>query len=359
MKLVIFGLTISSSWGNGHATLWRGLCRALIARGHDVTFFERDVPYYAGHRDMHELPGGNLVLYRSWSEIRGEAEASVVDADVAMTTSYCPDAIDAGRVILESNALRVFYDLDTPVTFAQLSRGGSVDYIGPSGLADYDLVLSYTGGDALDALQSRLGARKVAALYGSVDLTQHHPVAPANEYRADLSYLGTYAEDRQGTLERLFVEPARHRNDLRFLIGGAQYPSSFPWTQNIFFVQHLPPAKHPVFFSSSRLTLNVTRDAMAEMGHCPSGRLFEAAACGVPLLSDHWEGLDHFFEPGREILIARSTEDALAALQLSDSELKAIAASARERVIAEHTASNRALELERILDEALSTPAAV
>jgi spore maturation protein CgeB len=355
MKLVIFGLTISSSWGNGHATLWRGLCRALIARGHDVTFFERDVPYYAGHRDMHYLPGGRLVLYRSWREIRDEAKASISDADVAMTTSYCPDAIDAGRVILDSNALRVFYDLDTPVTFAQLNRGHAVDYIGPDGLADYDLVLSYSGGDALNELQSRLGARKVAPLYGSVDPTQHHPVSPLREYRADLSYLGTYAEDRQVALERLFVEPARHRDDLRFLIGGAQYPPSFPWTENIFFVQHLPPAEHPAFFSSSRITLNVTRKAMADMGYCPSGRLFEAAACGVPLLSDRWEGLDHFFEPGREILTAETTEDALAALQLSDSELKTIADSARERVLAEHTAANRALELEQILDDALST----
>lgn len=359
MKLVIFGLSISSSWGNGHATLWRGLCRALIARGHHVTFFERDVPYYAAHRDLHDLPGGRLVLYREWEEVLSTAQAEVSDADVAMTTSYCPDAIPAGRLICDSRALRVFYDLDTPVTFARLDAGEPVEYISQEGLGAYDLVLSYTGGTALETLKSRLGARRTASLYGSVDPGEHHPVPPAESYRADLSYLGTYAADRQAALERLFIQAARQRPERKFLIGGAQYPESFPWTSNIHFVQHLPPAEHPAFFSSSRMTLNVTRRAMADMGYCPSGRLFEAAACGVPILSDWWVGLDQFFEPGREILIAHDTADTLYALDLSDGELRRIAEAARERALAEHTAAHRARELEYIFDEALCTPVEV
>lgn len=358
MKLVIFGLTISSSWGNGHATLWRGLCRALIARGHDVTFYERDVPYYAAHRDLIDLPGGRLVLYRNWEEVLTSARADLRDADVAMTTSYCPDAIEAGREILGSDALRAFYDLDTPVTFARLNAGEPVDYIADEGLGAYDLVLSYTGGVALDELRSRLGARRVAPLYGSVDPAEHRQVAAVDHYRADLSYLGTYAADRQQTLEELFIVPARQRPETRFLIGGAQYPEGFPWTPNISFVQHLPPPEHPAFYCSSRMTLNVTRQAMAAMGYCPSGRLFEAAACGTPLLSDWWEGLDHFFEPGSEILIARNTAEALAALDLSDAELRRIAHAARERTLQEHTAERRALELEQIFDDALAQPAA-
>ena len=206
-------------------------------------------------------------------------------------------------------------------------------------------MFSYTGGGALEALRTRLGARVVLPLYGSVDPDLHRPVPPRADYAALLSYIGTYAEDRQAALERLFVEPARQRPDDRFVIAGAQYPDGFPWTPNTFFVRHLPPPEHPAFYSSSRLTLNVTREAMARMGWCPSGRLFEAAACGVPILSDHWAGLDHFFQPGAEILVADSTERALSALSLPTSDLAAIARRARERTLDEHTASRRAAEM--------------
>ncbi|MDB5560262.1 MAG: hypothetical protein JWQ36_3196 [Enterovirga sp.] len=353
MRIVVFGLTISSSWGNGHATLWRGLCRALAARGHDVVFFERDTPYYADNRDLHDLPGGELVLYPDWDAIRRRAVGEIAGADVAMVTSYCPDGLAATAAVLEAGrALRVFYDLDTPVTLSRMARGESTGYIGPDGLHGFDLVLSFTGGVALDELRSRLGAGRVAPLYGHVDPATHRPAQPLERFRADLSYLGTYAADRQAALEQLFVEPARARPERRFLIGGAQYPKDFPWTDNIFFVRHLPPVEHPAFFSSGRLTLNVTRQAMAEMGWCPSGRLFEAAACGVPILSDTWEGLDAFFEPGTEILTAETTDDALAAIDLSDAELGRVARAARERTLAEHTSDRRAIEFERLVSEA-------
>jgi spore maturation protein CgeB len=256
--------------------------------------------------------------------------------------------------------VRAFYDLDTPVTLSRLERGEATTYVGPRGLADFDLVLSYTGGAALDQLRERLGAGRVAPLYGHVDPAVHRPVAAIDRFVCDLSYLGTYAADRQPALEAFFIEPARRRSGQRFLIGGAQYPQNFPWTQdfpwcrNIYFVRHLPPSEHPAFFSSSRLTLNVTRRAMAEMGWCPSGRLFEAAACGCPILSDSWEGLDAFFAPGSEILVARTTEDAVAAFDLPDAELKRIARDARERVLAEHTSDERAKTLEAAIESALS-----
>ena len=352
MKLVIFGLTISSSWGNGHATLWRGLCRELTARGHDVVFFEREVSYYAAHRDFHELPGGTLHFYTSWSECHAEAKRHLAEADVAMVTSYCPDAIAASELVWDSSALRVFYDLDTPVTLSRLRRGEPVSYIHPRGLTEFDLVLSFTGGGALTALKQELGARKVSPLYGSVDPQVHRPVSPNKSYRAALSYLGTYAADRQAALEALFVEPARRLAHQRFVIGGAQYPAEFPWTPNIFFVQHLPPSEHPTFFCSSRLTLNVTRAAMRDFGWCPSGRLFEAAACGVPLLSDFWDGLDDFFAPGSEILFARTTADVMDALEISPSELTKMSLAARERVLAEHTSAQRARELVELLGAA-------
>jgi spore maturation protein CgeB len=353
MKIVVFGLTVSSSWGNGHATLWRGLIRALARRGHRVVFFEQDVPYYAENRDLHELPGGELVLYRDWTEIRARAAREVADADVAMVTSYCPHGIEATEVVLEAGrATRVFYDLDTPVTLSRLKAGETTTYIGPQGLGGFDLVLSYTGGSALDILKRDLGPRRVAPLYGHVDPEVHRPVAPQPQFAADLSYLGTYAADRQAAVEAFLVEPARRRREQRFLIGGAQYPQDFPWTQNIYFVKHLPPVDHPAFFSSSRITLNVTRQAMAEMGWCPSGRLFEASACGVPVLTDWWEGLEAFFTPGSDILTARTTEDAVAALDLGDAELRRIAKASRERTLAEHTSDRRVADLEAALAEA-------
>ena len=357
MKLIVFGLTVSSAWGNGHATLWRGLCRAMAQRGHRVVFFERDVPYYRAHRDLIELPGGRLVLFEDWNEIRALAAREVADADVAMVTSYCPDAQAATELVLAApRAKRVFYDLDTPVTLARLRRGEQVAYIGSGGLGGFDLVLSYTGGSALTALRDELGAQRVAPLYGHVDPAVHRPAALLDRYRADLSYLGTYAADRQDGVSALFIEPARGRPDRRFLIGGAQYPPDFPWTPNIHFVHHVVPEEHPAFFSSSRLTLNVTRSAMAEMGWCPSGRLFEATACGAAVLSDVWDGLDAFYRPGEEILIARSAEDVRAAMDRSDAEIRRVAEAGRDRTLTEHTAARRLDTLERILAE---TPGSV
>ncbi|NKE69817.1 CgeB family protein [Candidatus Manganitrophus noduliformans] len=353
MMLVIFGLTISSSWGNGHATFWRALGGAMARRGDRILFFERDVPYYAAHRDFTGSPGIDLVLYSHWEEAWRRAQTALSDADVAMVTSYCPDAVAASDLVLSSPArLRVFYDLDTPVTLERIRAGERVVYIPSQGLGDFDLVLSYAGGAALTELQKRLGARQVAPLYGCVDPSAHRPVPPVEFYRADLSYLGTYAADRQEALEQLFIAPARRLPRRRFVLGGSQYPNDFPWTPNLFYVRHIPPPDHPVFYCSSRLTLNVTRRPMVESGYCPSGRLFEAAACGVPLLSDLWEGLDQFFEPGTEILIARSAEEAIAAIESPEECLSKIARSARERALSAHTGERRADDLHQALEGA-------
>lgn len=353
MKLVIFGLTISSSWGNGHATLWRGLCRALARQGHRVVFFERDVPYYAHHRDLAELPGTDLRLYTSWEEVLPEARRETADADAALVTSYCPDGVAASDLVLStSGLLSVFYDLDTPITLERLRGGEEVPYLPSQGLGGFDLVLSYTGGEALTELQERLGARRVAPLYGSVDPETHCPADPVPAFQGDFSYLGTYAADRQEALERLFLKPARRLPGKRFVIGGAQYPGDFPWGENVFFVRHLPPADHPAFFASSPLTLNVTRAAMASMGYCPSGRLFEAAACGTAVLSDTWEGLSDFFEPGREIFTAGTPEETLEILTLPREEVERVARAARERTLAEHTAERRASQMVEMVEMA-------
>jgi len=350
MKLAIFGLTMSSAWGNGHATLWRGLCRALHKRGSEVTFFERDVPYYASHRDMPSAPWCDLRLYSDWPDVAGDARRALAEADVAMVTSYCPDALGACDLIRNSRVpLKVFYDLDTPVTLSRLGNDEPIEYVPRDGLGEFDLVLSYTGGPALQALRDRLGARAVAPLYGSVDPECHRPASAQASRLAALSYLGTYSADRQVALEQLFVEPARRRPDLRFTLAGSQYPDDFPWVPNIFYLSHMPPRDHAGFFSSSLLTLNVTRGPMKAMGFCPSGRLFEAAACGTALVSDWWEGLDEFFEPGREILVATSAEDVTSALDMDPAARMDIARAARERTLDCHTATHRAADLERLL----------
>jgi spore maturation protein CgeB len=346
MKLVVFGLTVSSSWGNGHATLWRGIAGALARRGHRFEFFERDVPYYAAHRDLPELPGGRLHLYAGWDEALPIARKALRDADAAMVTSYCPDGRLASDLVADSAVRRkLFYDMDTPITVARAQAGLEVDYIGPRGLRDFDLVLSFTGGKALDALRDLFGARSTATLYGSVDPLVHRPVPPLERYRGEVSYLGTYARNRQEALQALFLDAARALPERRFMVAGAQYPADFPWTKNVWFVSHLPPEEHAAFFCSSPLTVNVTRAPMVAMGYCPSGRLFEAAACGVPVLSDDWPGIEDFFRPGEEILVARNTAEAIAAISRSPEELARIGQAARERVLQEDTAEQRADEL--------------
>jgi spore maturation protein CgeB len=352
VKLVVFGLTISTSWGNGHATLWRGLAAALARLGHSITFFERDLPFYAPHRDVFEVPGGQLRLYHDWEDALPQARGALAECDVAMVTSYCPDGIAAGELVASSRApLKVFYDMDTPVTVERAQCGLPVDYLGTRGLSDYDLVLSFTGGEALIALRDLLGAKRTATLYGSVDPALHRPVPPQDGYRSDLSYLGTYAANRQQALDTLFLTPARRLRDRKFLIGGAQYPPDFPWLPNVFFVRHLPPSEHPAFYCSSPLTLNVTRAPMAAMGWCPSGRLFEAAACGTPVLSDAWAGLETFFTPGEEILVARNSDDVVDALSRTPDELRRIGGAARERALSAHTADARARELIELMEQ--------
>jgi len=358
MHIVIFGLTVSSSWGNGHATLWRALLKALGKRGHTASFYEHDVSYYAENRDDWAPPRGiALRLYSSLEEIRAAALRELNSADVGMFTSYCPDGPEAANLILSSRAeIKCFYDLDTPVTLTALQNGDQVAYLPQNGLGDFDLVLSYTGGRALSELQSRLGAQAVAPLYGSVDPEAHFPVPPLEQYRGILSYLGTFAADRQRALESLFLEPARHLRGETFQLAGAQYPDSFSSLPNIAFTPHLAPQLHPAFFCSSRATLNITRRVMSEYGYCPSGRLFEAAACGVPIVSDGWDGLEMFLTPGREILRVDTPEEVIEAVQLTEAELRRIADAARERTLANHTAERRVMELEEIC-ESVGDPA--
>lgn len=356
MRIAIFGLTISSAWGNGHAPLWRGLGKALVDLGHELVFFERDLPRFASTRDWTALPAdfanSKLELYPDWSTIERRACRELASCDVAIVSSYCFDAQAATDAIMDAHhPLAVFYDLDTPITVDMLRSGKRVPYIPWRGLGEFDLVLSYTGGAALEALRSDLCAHRVRALYGHVDPDTYQPMAPVARYRTALSWLGAYSADRQAMLEELFVTAARQRPDQKFLIAGAHYPEHFPWSSNIGFIESLPPQEQAAFLCSSRLTLNITREPMARLGWCPSGRLFKAAACATAVLSDEWCGLDDFYTPGEQILVARDAEDTLAALDLSDAQLRAIGRTARERTLDEHTSLHRARQLIHYLEE--------
>lgn len=346
MKITFFGLTLSSSWGNGHATPLRAVIRALARLGHAITFYEKDVPYYARHRDLGTPGFCTLKLYEDWLHVRREALADARASDVIVTTSFLPD----GAAILDEllpleRPLRVYYDLDTPVTLARFNSGGGVEYVIPAQLRAFDLVLSFTGGRALEELRDQFGVRHAHALHGCVDPDVHYRIKPASRFAADFSYLGTYSADRQDKLDRLFFGAAHRLPERKFLLVGSLFPEGLAWPQNVWYKPHAEPPDHPEFYSSCRVTLNITRGDMAAYGHCPSGRFFEAAACGTPLISDSVPGLEEFFAVGREILLADTTDEVVAALQLPAEELAAMAARARARTLEEHTGEVRARQM--------------
>jgi spore maturation protein CgeB len=341
MRIVMLGLSITSSWGNGHATNFRALTHALRARGHDVTFVERDRPWYAASRDF-TAPW--VHLYDEVEQLEGLHE-TVAAADLVVVGSYVPDGCAVAEWVLESaEGVTAFWDLDTPVTAAKLEAGDH-EYLSASLAGRFDLYLSFTGGPLL----AELGARRPTPFYCVVDPSHYRPLPLPERWR--LGYIGTYSDDRQPKVDELLLAPARSRDDLRFALAGPQYPQDLAWPSNVERFENLAPAEHPAFYAAQRFTLNVTRVEMVKAGWSPSVRLFEASACGVPVISDWWEGLDNFFEPGREILIAEDADDVLRALELPPARARAIGSAARARVLREHTADERARELIELVRE--------
>jgi spore maturation protein CgeB len=350
MRIVILGLSITSSWGNGHATTYRALVRALVGRGHDVLFLERDVPWYRNCRDLSEPPYGRTVLYDSLGELRDRFAEEVRSADLVMVGSYVPEGIDVGEWVLSTaHGVTAFYDIDTPVTLATLGTPPNF-YISRALMPRYDLYLSFTGGPVLEEIEQRYGARLVRPLYCSVDPDAHRPVACEQTW--DAGYLGTFSDDRQPLLERLMLDAARRWPDGRFAVAGSLYPSDVSWPANVERFDHLAPEAHARFYCSQRFTINITRAAMKAAGYSPSVRLFEAAACGTPIITDDWPGLEAFFTPGENILVARTAGDTLACLKdFSETERTALAARARTHVVASHSADERARSLEGYVRE--------
>lgn len=353
MNIVILGLSITSSWGNGHATTYRGLVRELTANGHDVLFLERDAEWYAQNRDLPEPPYGTTRLYHGLQQLKHRYTRHVREADLVIVGSYVPEGVAVCEWVTETaEGLTAFYDIDTPVTLAKLANG-DFEYLSPHLIPRFDLYLSFTGGPTLRRIEKKYGAQMARALYCSFDPEHYFPERRALKW--DLGYLGTYSDDRQPTVDTLLIEVAKRRPDGRFIVAGPQYPKEIRWPRNVKRVTHLPPSEHRKFYNAQRFALNVTRKQMIRAGWSPSVRLFEAAACGVPIISDRWDGLDDLFAIGDEILIADTTEDVLGFLHdLSDDDRRAIGARARQRVLRNHTAAHRARELEGYVREAIA-----
>lgn len=350
LRIVILGLSITSAWGNGHATTYRGLVRELVRRGHDVLFLERDVPWYAAHRDLPSPPEGRTQLYADLDALYREHAVALRCADLVIVGSYVPDGVAVcDWVQRHAGGPTAFYDIDTPVTLAAL-RKGEEPYLARRQIPGFDLYLSFTGGPTLQRLEEEFGARAARVLYCSVDPARYRPLAVPRD--VDLGYMGTYSTDRQPVVERLLLDAARQWGAGRFAIAGAQYPDTQAWPANVAYDAHVPPARHAAFYASQRFTLNVTRADMVAAGWSPSVRLFEAAACGTAIISDRWQGIEDVLTPGSEVYLVDTTDDVLELLrELPDAQRTATAERARERVLASHTAASRARQLEDYVSE--------
>lgn len=351
MNIVILGLSITSSWGNGHATTYRSLVKGLHKRGHNILFLERDMPWYASNRDMPDPEFCTLKLYDSPGELEKLYHNDVKNADCVILGSYVPDGIAVGKwLIRAASGIKAFYDIDTPVTLAALSDNKCA-YLDATLIPEFDLYLSFSSGPALEIFVQKYGSPSARQFYCSVDPDLYYPVDSPETW--DLGYLGTYSDDRQPSLEELLIEPARKLGEAKFVVAGPQYPSSIAWSDNIQRIEHLPPDRHVSFYNSQRFTLNITREDMINMGYSPSVRLFEAAACGVPVISDWWDGLDTVFKPGEEIFISRSAEDTISILKNVNEKVRITAGEkARNKILKHHTGEQRATELENYVAEA-------
>ena len=351
LNCVFLGLSITSTWGNGHATTYRGLLKELSARGHRLTFLERDVPWYAANREFETVPYCDIHLYGSVGELKDRWWELIRGADVVVIGSYVPDGISVARWLSSvARNLLSFYDIDTPVTLANL-HAGTCDYLARDLVGKFHLYLSFTGGPTLEYIEAELGSPSARPLYCSVDPTLYYPEERPSKW--DIGYLGTYAADRQPALDSLLLSVARAERGKQFAVAGPQYPETVIWPANVERIYHLPASEHREFYNSQRFTLNLTRRDMVRAGYSPSVRLFEAAACGVPIISDEWPGLETIFRPGLEIFLARKSGDVTSYLCNSDDERIEVGHRARVQTLRFHTAAVRAEQFEKYVTASL------
>lgn len=349
LKIAILGPSLTVSLGNGVASTYRGLGRELAARGHDVLFLERRNDG-AGQK-MRKLDFGRMEEYSSLKELKNRHATDLRDADFVLVASQIPEAREIGNwVTHHAQGVTAFYDLNTPQTLATLGENGPAS-VSAELLQRYDLYLSFTGGPLLEHLEDKFGARMARPLYPAVDARLFFPEHA--ELIWDLGCIGRYDDDCLPALERLLLEPARRWSEGRFVVAGSCYPRSMRW-QNVKRLPPIPPRKRRAFYNSQRFTLDLMPPDAIGMGYSPGARLFEAAACGTPVITEFWQGLEDFFTPDEEILISHSPDETLIYLEeISELDRRRLGYRARERVLSRHTSRHRAAELEGYVLELL------
>jgi spore maturation protein CgeB len=352
--MAFYGSSLLSSYWNGAATYYRGLLAALARQGYRITFFEPDAHRRQDHRDIDPPDWCEVVVWEATAAGLATATARAAEADIVVKASgvgYEDDRLLAEvMAAARPGARRVFWDVDAPATLAELSA--APDHPLRRMLPELDLVLTYGGGDPVVRAYRALGARTCAPIYNALDPATHRPVAPDPRFAADLAFLGNRLPDRDARVREFFLGPAEASPSCRFLLGGSGW-EDVAMPANVTKLGHVPTALHNAFNASPRMVLNIARDSMAANGFSPATRVFEAAGAAACLVTDHWEGIELFLEPGREVLVA-GDGDAVAGLlrSVSPARAAAIGRAALDRVRAEHTYDRRAEEADRLLGAA-------
>jgi len=362
MEFAFFGSSLVSAYWNGAATYYRGLIRALHGRGHRVTFYESDAFERQKHRDMPDPSWARVVVYSS-SGI--DAVARCLDearyADVIVKTSgigvFDQLLEDAVLDLKRSNNLIIFWDVDAPATLDRVQSTPADTFRGL--IPQYDLIFTYGGGEPVVSAYSELGAQQCVPIYNALDPSTHHPVAPDPRFEADLGFLGNRLPDREARVEQFFLHAAELLPAKRFLLGGNGWHDK-PMPGNVNYIGHVYTRDHNAFNCTPRAVLNISRESMARYGFSPATRVFEAAGAAACLITDHFDGIETFFEPEKELLVARSGDNVADIVQtLTPQRAKAIGDAAYTRVLAEHTYDHRALLVEQILDGKVAPLSAV
>ena len=351
MNIAFFGSSLVSAYWNGAATYYRGIIRALNQQGHTVTFYEPDVFDRQKHRDIPDPEWCRVVVYSGEEGVHRSLEEAR-DADMIVKTSGVgafdelleKEVLNAGS----SGTLKVFWDVDAPATLDRVHSNKRDPF--KKLIPRYDLFLTYGGGDPVVNAYEALGAKECVPVYNALDPETHHPTVLDHRFEGHLGLLANRLPDRETRIEEFFLRPAANCPEHKFLLGGSGW-SDKPMTQNVDYVGHVYTHDHNVFNSSPKAVLNVNRESMARYGFSPPTRVFEAAGAAACLITDDWEGIEMFLEPGEEVLVAASGDDvAEYVCALTEEQAREIGKAAYRRVIAEHTYAHRAEQLEKILD---------
>jgi spore maturation protein CgeB len=355
MKIAFFGSSLVSAYWNGAATYYRGIIRALSEQGHDVTFYEPDVYDRQKHRDISDPEWCRVVVYSGEDGVMRSLE-DASDADMIVKTSGVGAfdelleraVLNAGR----SDTLKVFWDVDAPATLDRVHSDKTDPFL--KLIPKYDLFLTYGGGSPVVNAYEELGAKECVPVYNALDPETHHPTVIDARFEANLGLLANRLPDREARIEEFFLRPAAECKEHKFILGGSGWNGK-PMTENVEYVGHVYTHDHNVFNSSPRAVLNVNRESMARYGFSPPTRVFEAAGAAACLITDKWEGIEVFLEPGEEVLVARSGDEVAEYVRsLTEEQARDIGMAAYRRVIAEHTYAHRAAQLEKILDAKMS-----